>query len=127
MLARSLFSSRTIQIVSGDQEMEVGSMLYGRSDIVPYRCIVLSSARHDYNSVIPLVCQHGSELQLSQTISLCNTDIEFAEIARNLGFIFDSDLSLKPHILKTCKAAYIEIRRTSSIRQYLTEDASKTL
>ena len=34
---------------------------------------------------------------------------------------------MKQHIIKTCKAAYIEIRRISSIRQYLTEDATKTL
>ena len=34
---------------------------------------------------------------------------------------------MKQHIIKTCKTAYTEIRRISSIRQYLTEDASKTL
>ena len=57
----------------------------------------------------------NTALQLPQTSSLCNTDIEFSEIARNLGFIFDSDLSLKPHIIKTCKAAYIEIRRIRNL------------
>ena len=34
---------------------------------------------------------------------------------------------MKEHIIKTCKAAYIEIRCISSIRQYLTEDAAKTI
>ena len=34
---------------------------------------------------------------------------------------------MKQHIIKTCKAAYIEITRITSIRQYLTEDATKTL
>ena len=63
-----------------------------------------------------------------QKISLSNTDVEFSGTVRNLGFIFDSDLSVKQHIIKTCKAAYLEIRRISSIRQlYLTEDATKTL
>ena len=62
-----------------------------------------------------------------QTISLSNTDVEFSGIVCNLGFIFDSDLSMKQHIIKTCKAAYIEIRHISSIRQYLAEDATKTL
>ena len=65
-------------------------------------------------------------LQLPHTISLSNTDIEFSGIVRNPGFIFDSDISMKQHIIKTCKAAYTEIRRISSIRQYLTEDATKT-
>ena len=34
---------------------------------------------------------------------------------------------MKQRLIKTCKAAYIEIRRISSIRQYLTEDVTKTL
>ena len=62
-----------------------------------------------------------------QTIFLSNTDVEFSGTVRNLGFIFDSDLSIKQHIIKTWKTAYLEIRRISSIRQHLTEDATKTL
>ena len=62
-----------------------------------------------------------------QTISLSNTDAEFSRTVRNLGFIFDSDLSMKQHIIKTCKAAYIEIRCISSIRKNLIKDATKTL
>ena len=34
---------------------------------------------------------------------------------------------MKEHIIKTCKAAYIEIRCISSIRQYFSEDAAKTI
>ena len=68
----------------------------------------------------------NTTLQHPHTISLSNTDVEFSGTVRNLGFIFDSDLSMKQHIMKTCKAAYIEIRRVSSIRQYITEDATKT-
>ena len=34
---------------------------------------------------------------------------------------------MKQRIIKTCKAAHIEFRRISSIRQYLTEDVTKTL
>ena len=68
----------------------------------------------------------NTTLQHLQTIFLSNTDVKFAGTVRSLSFIFDSDLSIK-HISKTCKAAYIEIRRISSIRQYLTGDAIKTL
>ena len=49
-------------------------------------------------------------LQLPHTITLNNAEIEFSGIVRNLGFIFDSNLSMKQHIIKTCKAAYIETR-----------------
>ena len=66
-------------------------------------------------------------LQLPHTITLSDTDIDFSEIVRNLSFIIDSNLSMKQHTIRTRKAAYIEIRHISSIRQYLTEDGTKTL
>ena len=61
-----------------------------------------------------------------QTVSLSNTDVEFSGTIHNLGFIFDSDLSVKQHVIKTCKGAYIEIRCINSIHQYFTEELTKT-
>ena len=49
------------------------------------------------------------------------------DFARNLGFILDSKLSMKKHIIKICQTAYFELKRISSIRRFLTEDAAKTL
>ena len=46
----------------------------------------------------------NTTLSHPQTISLSNTDVEFSGTVRNLGFIFDSDLSVKQHIIKTYKA-----------------------
>ena len=66
-------------------------------------------------------------LQHPHTTTLDNAEIEFSGTVCNLGFIFDCNFSMKQHIIKTCKAAYIEIRHISYIRQYLTEDATKTL
>ena len=45
-------------------------------------------------------------LQHPQAISLSKTDAEFAGTVRNLGFIFDSDLSMKQLIVKTCKTMH---------------------
>ena len=50
-------------------------------------------------------CQHDLAIP---TDKLSHTDVEFAGIVCNLGFIFGSDLSMKQYIIKTCKAAYIE-------------------
>ena len=44
-----------------------------------------------------------------------------------IGFILDSKLSMKKHIIKICQTAYFELKRISSIRRFLTEDATKTL
>ena len=54
-------------------------------------------------------------------------NIPFSDSARNLGFILDSKLSMKKHTIKICQTAYFEIKRISSIRRFLTEDATKTL
>ena len=64
---------------------------------------------------------------LPSTVALGNSIIPFSDHVRNLGFFLDKDLSMQQHITKTCQAAYIEVRRISSIRHYLTLDATKTL
>ena len=43
------------------------------------------------------------------------------------GFILDNKLSMKAHIAKTCQTAFYELKRISSIRHLLTDDAAKTL
>ena len=49
------------------------------------------------------------------------------QTVRNLGFILDSNLTMKEHVIKICQTAYYELERISSIRRYLTEDAAKQL
>ena len=64
---------------------------------------------------------------LPSDLHLGSTRIQFSDCVRNLGVFFDSNLSLKHHITKTCQAAYIQIKLISSIRHFLTQDATKTL
>ena len=64
---------------------------------------------------------------LHDSITLGSHNIPFSDSARNLGFIPDSKLSMKKHIIKICQTAYFELKRISSIRRFLTEDATKTL
>ena len=54
-------------------------------------------------------------------------EIVFSDKVRNLGFIRDSNFTVKQHVIKTCQTAYYELKRISSIRRYLTEDAAKQL
>ena len=42
-------------------------------------------------------------------------NIPFSDSARNLGFILDSKLSMKKHIIKICQTAYFELKRIRSI------------
>ena len=59
-------------------------------------------------------------------LSICQATISFSDSVRNLSFYLDNDLSMK-HINFICKTAFLEIRHTSTIRHYLTDDATKTL
>ena len=60
-------------------------------------------------------------------MTLGSHNIPFSDSARNLGFILDFKLSMKKHVIKICQTAYFELKRISSIRRFLTEDATKTL
>ena len=66
-------------------------------------------------------------ISLPDSITLGCHNIPFSNSVRNLGFILDSELSMKKHVIKICQTAYFELKRISSIRRFLTEDASKTL
>ena len=68
-----------------------------------------------------------STVPLPDSITLGSHNIPFSDSARNLGFILDSKLSMKKHIIKICQTAYFELKRISSIRRFLTEDATKTI
>ena len=67
------------------------------------------------------------DTSLPSTVDIGSTSIPFSDHVRDLGFFIDKEVSMKQHISKTCQVAYLELRRISSIRHYLTLDATKTL
>ena len=73
----------------------------------------------------PKKLQNNSSLP--QYANINNSNIPFSPSVRNLGVIFDRTLSFKKHISSVCKLAYLELRRISTIRHYLSTDATKTL
>ena len=64
---------------------------------------------------------------LPSSIMVGTHEIMFSNKVRNLGFILDSNLTMEQHVIKTCQTAYYELKRISSIRSDLTEDAAKQL
>ena len=51
-----------------------------------------------------------STVPLPDSITLGSHNIPFSDSARNLGFILDSKLSMKKHIIKICQTAYFELK-----------------
>ena len=69
-----------------------------------------------------------STVSLSDSITLGSHNIRFSDSARNLGVILDSNLSMKKHVRNwICQTYYFELKRISSIRRFLTENAANTL
>ena len=61
------------------------------------------------------------------SIHIGDTDILFSLQAKNLGVTLTNNLSMQKHVTNICRSAYIEIRRISNIRHYLTIDATNTV
>ena len=76
-----------------------------------------------------LIVSNRTSLPNPQTTSIHigDTDILFSLQAKNLGVTLTNNLSMEKHVTNICRSAYIEIRRISNIRHYLTIDATKTL
>ena len=56
-----------------------------------------------------------STVPLPDSITLGSHNISFSDSARNLGFILDSKLSMKKHVIRICQTADFELKRISSI------------
>ena len=62
-----------------------------------------------------------------QSINLEGSDIKFVNTVRSLGVCLDPTLSFQQQISSVCRVCYLELRRISAIRHYLSEDVTKKL
>ena len=74
-----------------------------------------------------LLQRRFSTLTVPQSINLEGSDIKLANTVLNLGVCLDPTLSFQPQISSVCRICYLELRRISAIRHYLSEDATKRL
>ena len=73
----------------------------------------------------------GSHQQLSKIsidcIHIGDSSIASASQARNLGVIFDSSMTLKPHISNAIHSSAFQLRNISRMRKYLSRDATEQI
>ena len=73
----------------------------------------------------------GSHQQLSKVclpfITIGDSQITPSSQARNLGVIFDSTMTLKPHISNIVRVSSFHIRNISRIRNYLNQSAAEQI
>ena len=80
----------------------------------------------DKTEALRLLPPSVSASSLPQSLSL-GTTLSFSNHVRDLGFFLDENLTMQQYIIKTFQSAYLELRRISSIRQYLSLIATKLL
>jgi len=89
--------------------------MLGQISIACARYVFIHNHKSSYVSTFPTSLQVG------------NSDIQFTPSARNLGYILSNNMSLDKHISHICRSAYTAILQISSIRHYVTVNATKTL
>ena len=62
-----------------------------------------------------------------QSINLEGSDIKFTNTVRNLRVCLDPTISFQQQISSVCRICYLELRRISAIRHYLSEDVTQKL
>ena len=60
-------------------------------------------------------------------IKIGDCDITPSPTARNIGAVFDSEMSMIDHVKYTCRIAYCHLRNIASIRSYLTQKSAVRL
>ena len=74
-----------------------------------------------------LISSLKSSLTVPSSVDLNGCSVTISSSVRNLGVTFDQSLSFRQHVVNVCCLCYLEIRRISSVRHLLTDDATKTL
>ena len=59
-------------------------------------------------------------------LTVGSIDVAPANVARNLGIWFDSNLNLQEQIHKTCKSGFFHLHNIWRIRKYLSHESART-
>ena len=71
--------------------------------------------------------QHQLKKLKTDNITVGETSIPASQSVRNIGAIFDSNLTMKDHVLNTNRACYFQLRSIGKVRKFLTQTAAETL
>lgn len=97
-------------------------------DITSWMTANLLLLNSDKTEVMILGPQNQRDALSEQIVTLDNINISSSSTVRNLGVIFDQDLSFKAHIKQACKTAYFHLRNIAKIRHLLSiSDAEKLI
>ena len=83
---------------------------------------------NDDKTEVPVITTPSSASKHSLTdVVIGDSILQPTAVARNIGVMFDSELSMKSQVSKLCKVAYFHLHRIRSIRDCLTQHATELL
>ncbi len=83
---------------------------------------------NDDKTVFLLVGRNAQVKKVSiDSFQIGDTIIPKSELATNLGVLWDSELSLKKHVERTCKSAFYHLRNIYRIRKCISRNDAETL
>jgi hypothetical protein len=85
----------------------------------------LNENKTDFMFIIPK--KYVNSACIPTSIAFNSSVLPVSTCARNLGVYFDTRLSFDKQVSNVCRLANFDLRRISSIRHYLTTEATKTL
>ena len=112
-----------------NNQTSISSMQTCISDVKPWMLENKLKLNDDYKTEALLICSSSKPFPAPKpiTMSVCSSKITFfPPSARNLDFCLTENMSLELQITNICRSAYLELRRISSVRHFVSTDARKT-
>ena len=82
---------------------------------------------NDDKTEVLVITTPSSASKHSLTNVIGDSILQPTAVARNIGVMFDSELSMKSQVSKLCQVAYFHLHRICSIRDGLTQHATELL
>ena len=98
------------------------------SDVKSWMTINKLKLNDDKTEVMILSSPHmRHKLKIPDNMTIGNASIPFSKTVKNLGFTLDNHLEMTAQVRDVARTANFQLRRISSIRRYLTPEATATL
>ena len=86
-----------------------------------------SSSTYDKTEALVFGTRSRTSVCYSEHLNIGGCPIPFQPKVESLGVVLDSSLTMSHHISSVCRSAYLELRRISAIRPFLTTSSTATL
>ena len=81
----------------------------------------------DKTEVMLFSSKHNSRTMDTISVDMGNSSIASTSCVRNLGVMFDSNMTMEQQVNAVCRSSYGQLRKIGRIRRYLSSEATKSL